>query len=65
MDVTTIKITDDDWLAFKQVMSEYKKGKAPECGSFRALVQAIGRGNNELLRLWRARIAEINQALLQ
>ena len=53
MDVTTIKVSDRTWLALKQTQVAYRDGKAPECRTFWALLDAIGLGNDELLRLWR------------
>jgi hypothetical protein len=56
--LTTVKLSDRAWLAFKQTQVEYKNGKAPECRTFYTLIDAIGLGNDELLGLWRKKMAK-------
>lgn len=58
MGLTTIKISDRAWLAYKQTMVDFKDGKAPECKTFWELVDAIGMGDDELLALWRKKMRE-------
>lgn len=58
MGLTTIKISDEAWLAYKQVMVDAEWGKAEECRTFHSLVDAIGLGNDELLELWREKMSE-------
>ncbi len=56
MGLTTIKVTDETWLALKQCQVDYRNGKAPECRTFWALLEAIGLGNDELLELYREKM---------
>ena len=56
MGLTTIKVTDATWLALKQCQVDYQNGKAPECRTFWALLEAIGLGNDELLNLYREKM---------
>ena len=58
MALTTIKVSDEAWLAYKQVMSDDDWGKSEECRAFHTLVDAIGLGNDELLELWREKMEE-------
>ncbi len=58
MGLTTIKISDEAWLSYKQVMADDDWGKTEECRFFSSLVDAIGLGNDELLELWREKMKE-------
>lgn len=61
MGLTTIKVTDETWLAMKQTMVDHKDGKAEECRFFWSLLEAIGLGDDELLELWRKKMREIDK----
>jgi hypothetical protein len=61
MTQTTIRISDRAWLALKQVQVEYKNGKAPECRTFWELLEAIGLGDDDLLGLWREKMAALKE----
>jgi hypothetical protein len=61
MELTTIKVTNETWLALKHVQVAYKDGKADECRTFWALLEAIGMGNDELLELFRQKLEEVSE----
>jgi hypothetical protein len=58
MGLVTIKISEEAWLSYKQVMSDDEWGRTEECQAFHALVDAIGLGNDELLELWREKMRD-------
>ena len=60
MSRTTIRISDEAWLALKQVMFGFKQGKAEECRGFAPLLDAIGWGNDELVALFRKKFTEVH-----